>query len=401
MSGNDVNSGSERAIHGLLQEWARCDSGVDEAFVQRVMSGLESGTGQRASRRMVRRHPRRRWWPLALAAGLLITVSLALLAERDQALRPLVRSGSLTLQRAGEQHQITAGARLSMGDALTAITAATMEFHDGTRLELSPQAHLVMDGIAPKQLRFERGTIDATVAKQPNGAPLTIRTPQVVVEVLGTAFRLETGAASALTVNSGQVRMSAVAGSGLVVGTGQRAVALSATATPVLESAVQRMVATAAMHADWYVGGAEGNAVTRSFPTGHGWRGGEAVRLEHHCFALAPWANLYFDTHARRDWRGCDALALWCRGPGSGATVTIEVASTGDQRFVYRFSDDRTGWRRIIIPFAELVRRPDWQPIGAPNTALDQAHIRGLNIGLSSNNAGWLEFDDIALTNTR
>ena len=121
MSGNDVNSGSERAIHGLLQEWARCDSGVDEAFVQRVMSGLESGTGQRASRRMVRRHPRRRWWPLALAAGLLITVSLALLAERDQALRPLVRSGSLTLQRAGEQHQITAGARLSMGDALTAM----------------------------------------------------------------------------------------------------------------------------------------------------------------------------------------------------------------------------------------------------------------------------------------
>ncbi len=409
VSSDVVSGGGEQAIHGLLKEWARRDSGVDEAFVQRVMSGLESDAKQRFQRgakqrrprhSTVRLRPRRRWWPLALAAGVLVAIGLTLLTVHEQALRPLVTSGSLALQRAGKQREINAGARLSISDALTAITAVTIEFTDGTRLELSPQARLVMDGISPKQLRFERGIIDATVAKQPAGAPLTIRTPQVVVEVLGTAFRLETGAASVLTVCSGQVRMSAAAGSGVVVGAGQRAVALSATAAPVLESAVKRIVGTASMHADWYADGAEGSAAVRSFPADHGWRGGEAVRLEHHCSAPAHWANLYFNPHACRDWRGFDALALWCRGPGSGAMVTVEVASTGEQRFIFRFPDDRSGWRRIIIPFAEFVRRPEWQPAGAPDTALNLADIRGLNICLGTEESGWFELDDIALMKT-
>jgi len=400
--------GLRRRLHDhrwLGERLARISDPHRADLVGRVRTAISSAGSARFIRRVTaasQLRPRRSWWPLALAAGLLIAVGLALLTVGDQADRLLVASGRVALERAGERREISADTRLSVGDALTAITAATLEFSDGTRLELSPQARLLVDGIAPKRFRFERGVLDATVAGQPAGAPLAIRTPQAVAEVLGTTFRLESGTASVLDVHSGQVRMSAAAGGGaVVVEAGQRAIALSETGTPVLEAAAQRVVATAAMHADWYPDGAVGSAAQCSFAADHGWRGGEVVRLDHRCSAQAPWANLYFDPHACRDWRGFDALALWVRGPGSGATVMVEVVGSGGQRFIHRFPDDRAGWRRINIPFADLIRRPDWQPEGAPETAFDPADIRGLNICLWAGDSGWFEVDEINLTNTR
>lgn len=123
------------------------------------------------------------------------------------------------------------------GSVETAAGAAAVEFPDGTRLELGEQTELreLADrepGRKPRGWRalVARGTVAASVARQPAEQPFTLLTAQAEVRVLGTAFRLgvEPGpkGRTALEVSEGKVRLLRVRdGRSLDLGPGQMAVA--------------------------------------------------------------------------------------------------------------------------------------------------------------------------------
>jgi hypothetical protein len=86
---------------------------------------------------------------------------------------------------------------------------AEMLYADGTRVELTPSAIVVLeDESSSKRLRLTAGEVDATVAKQPVGKPMIFSTPNAQATVLGTKLKLALrGSATRLDVTEGAVRL--------------------------------------------------------------------------------------------------------------------------------------------------------------------------------------------------
>ncbi len=130
------------------------------------------------------------------------------------------------------------GAPLSAGEGVeTGAGTAVLEFADGTRLELGESTEIQElgdreGGRKPRGLRLWvlRGTVRATVVKQPAEQPFTLSSAAAEARVLGTALRftVEPGAKgrAALEVSEGKVRLQRTRdGKAVEVGPGQMAVA--------------------------------------------------------------------------------------------------------------------------------------------------------------------------------
>ncbi len=130
------------------------------------------------------------------------------------------------------------GVPLAAGEGVeTGAGTAVLEFADGTRLELgeSTEVRELADregGRKPRGLRLTvvRGTVSATVAKQPAELPFTLASAAAEARVLGTSLRftVEPGAKgrAALEVSEGKVRLVRTRdGKAVEVGPGQMAVA--------------------------------------------------------------------------------------------------------------------------------------------------------------------------------
>lgn len=95
------------------------------------------------------------------------------------------------------------------------------------------------------------------------------------------------------------------------------------------------------------------------------------------------------DNWISEDWSAYDALAFWLYGTNTGAAVQIDLFdnraadSTGDsaERWFYRVTDDYSGWREFMIPFAQFQRRTDFQPSGAPDDGLGLTEVSGYAFG--------------------
>ncbi|HEX7901726.1 MAG TPA: FecR family protein [Planctomycetota bacterium] len=125
-------------------------------------------------------------------------------------------SGAVT---APEGRRLGDGAPLGAGDGLdvAANAAASLEFDDGTRIDLAGDTAIRELGERearpkPRGRRFAilRGTVVASVTKQPQEQPVTFLTAQAETRVLGTSLRLtvEPGpkGRTALEVMEGKVR---------------------------------------------------------------------------------------------------------------------------------------------------------------------------------------------------
>lgn len=96
-----------------------------------------------------------------------------------------------------------------------------------TRLTLHPGSLCRIVSLSPQKcLQLDRGRIRATVARQPEGAPLLIRTPYADATVLGTIFSLDSRSdQTGLTVERGVVRLTQTDGFAENIKAGQSAVA--------------------------------------------------------------------------------------------------------------------------------------------------------------------------------
>lgn len=137
-------------------------------------------------------------------------------------------TGTVSLTREGRALELSAGA--AAGDVLRTAdrkSAAALVYPDGTRVFLGPETSVRVAGGAAKELVLDRGRLRADVAAQPEGRPMTFRTPHGTAEVLGTVLLLSAGAdSSRLTVEKGRVRLTRTGdGASALVTAGRTAVA--------------------------------------------------------------------------------------------------------------------------------------------------------------------------------
>lgn len=223
------------ALADLLQ-----DPGQRRAFVRqaRVAALLAGKAGAQASPQPVR--SRRFTW--ALAASLLCALGLAAVlirTHRTDGARLLAASdGSQAESAEGIRRSVHVGAEIAAGETLHAGSGPLILAlpRDAARLELSAGARLSLPvgdlGRGPLRIDLAIGEVRAEVAPRVAEAPLAIVTPHGRAEVVGTGFTLlATPDATRLAVTSGAVRLSA-AGSSLMVGAGQVALAADDLVTP-------------------------------------------------------------------------------------------------------------------------------------------------------------------------
>jgi len=94
-------------------------------------------------------------------------------------------------------------------ETLGAHSAAVVKFPDSTRIEISSSTTIreISDGASGKRLEIAAGTIKVQVAAQPAGRPMTIRTTDAEVNVLGTRFRLSCQETTRIDVHEGKVKL--------------------------------------------------------------------------------------------------------------------------------------------------------------------------------------------------
>ncbi len=188
--------------------------------------------------------PRRLWAARPWSSGgpVLAAAALVLVAVGWWLLRPGTGSSDLpisrqplTVTRADRAVAVPAGIPLHGGDRIQG--AVSLSWSDGTTLEGSSSADLVLAGGRGKQLRLAAGTMRIEAAKQPAGQPLVIDTAQARAEVVGTRFALavEQGR-TALAVEHGAVRFASRDGSESTLVTEGRQRATIGAGVPVVET---------------------------------------------------------------------------------------------------------------------------------------------------------------------
>ncbi|GDY14363.1 hypothetical protein LBMAG53_32410 [Planctomycetota bacterium] len=182
--------------------------------------------------RSIRARRPRRWlaWPLAaglVAAALAVSLAVALLNRHatqfpdpsptvvhvDPPRPPLASCvGPLRLTRHGAGLDALPGAALEAGDRVLATAGSGIRFPDGTMLTLTAGSDLRLDlgSDGGKRLDLTAGSLSASVAAQPPGAPLRLATPHLTATVLGTRLEMMAEAArSTCAVVEGKVRVEA------------------------------------------------------------------------------------------------------------------------------------------------------------------------------------------------
>ena len=214
LSGDDL-----RALNDTLRTDARARDWLREIAGQAVAMGdlaRGRGAGERpaAPPPSVRRASR--WSPLAWAASLTLLASAAVFGWRWVAAHPvaiLVEStGSVawTGARGGPKAGLTEGAPIGNGtlETVGAVASARLRLRDGTELTLGGGSEIVLAADGQKRVELKGGSLTASVARQPPGRPMLVRTATAEMEVLGTVFSVDVQPdQTRLGVEEGSVRL--------------------------------------------------------------------------------------------------------------------------------------------------------------------------------------------------
>ena len=115
------------------------------------------------------------------------------------------------------------------------------------------------------------------------------------------------------------------------------------------------------------------------------------------------YAGITYDASAIMDWSGYSAFSFWWYGGDTGGEHRIELKTAGaspavSNRFVYSFMDNFSGWKYFALPFADFVKRTDYNPGAALGDTLVLEEMWGYSVLLSAGVAGEFDIDNITVT---
>jgi ferric-dicitrate binding protein FerR (iron transport regulator) len=154
-------------------------------------------------------------WPLAAAAAVVLTAVIWMQNGRDEERVLRVAEVSGSVRWTGQGGSIVDGlskeAALGGGTVETVSddAAVTLAFRDGSLITLMAHSAATISDDGQKQVHLRAGNLSADVRPQRSGRPMLIHTAAAVLEVVGTRFDVESGAATTrLNVDEGTVRMT-------------------------------------------------------------------------------------------------------------------------------------------------------------------------------------------------
>lgn len=150
---------------------------------------------------------------VAFAAAACVVIGLGLNWVFGDTITLASATAGVQVTRGGKPVALEAGARLDKDDVISteARGLASLRYSDGTRLELAPGTSVTITDkpARPKQITVNNGVLAVNAAKQPEGRPMTLRTPHAEITVVGTEFHLDVQSTSTrLEVDEGKVRVN-------------------------------------------------------------------------------------------------------------------------------------------------------------------------------------------------
>jgi len=122
--------------------------------------------------------------------------------------------------------------------------------------------------------------------------------------------------------------------------------------------------------------------------------GKNALKLDFNVTGWAAFAHIFendtVDQWTSYDWTGFNQFSFWLYGANSGNSLFVDIldnrkpSSTVDdaERYVYKFTDDFSGWKQVIIRFADMRRKADGN--GAPVDGLGLSEVHGWAFGTAN-----------------
>ena len=209
------DSGSEGFVR-TFRERLRAEDGAEDFTTKFRNKHLKRSS--RRKRTSVRRRKTGSWFlPIVLAASLALAVGAIWWSRGNVQTEPTFAMlmdvrGNVMIERDGRATTATSDASLLSSDRLKLGTDgfAAVVFEDGTQIHFNSDSKAALKADAgAKRLELNSGTLQATVAKQPQGKPMLFVTPHATATVLGTSFRLVSQSnGTRLDVTEGNVRLS-------------------------------------------------------------------------------------------------------------------------------------------------------------------------------------------------
>lgn len=223
LRGADADQVRERlAFAGLLGQAFTADEAVVRSVRERLDGERSGSSVVRAVRSSLPPRSRRQrrpvaWLPrLATAAVILLMIGavgwMALIADSERPVCRLMAMEPVVVVRQTKSVTVTPGAGLYAGDRVQAKTMVTLAWQDGSRVELHPQAQVVLAPTGKEQgAHLDHGTLSAEVAKQRPDRLFVLTTQEARVDVHGTRFQVVAGARrTQVDLHEGVVRLTRV-----------------------------------------------------------------------------------------------------------------------------------------------------------------------------------------------
>ena len=236
----------ETLLVGMGEEAAALEKAASTPSSSRMMpAASRQGFVVRAKPRRAIRKPAQPYFLIGALAAAVILLAVGVHyynAPQVENVRAMLSAtvietrGSATLRSGSQVINVSNGMLVAPGETLKCAqdSAVRVRYPDSTTLQLNGDTELALlelQSAKGKAMRINMGRIDAEVAPQPPGAPLTIETSGARAEVVGTKFSLgATGDITRLDVQEGRVALTRLSDQSRVqVGAGEFAEASPST----------------------------------------------------------------------------------------------------------------------------------------------------------------------------
>lgn len=155
-------------------------------------------------------------------------------------------------------------------------------------------------------------------------------------------------------------------------------------------------------------GSGNGSAVTVTADTGIKNTGAQSIKIEYDSiqdgymyiargFGLDAKNTAWLVDTATIDWKAYNTFSFFMYGSGSKSQIAFDIKDSGHEIWRFMVTDDFSGWKEIVCPFAEFFPRGDWQPDSADKNAQLDFPVKSFQFEPRSIGKGTLYFDTVKL----